>query len=142
MEWLLSRQERKEGAAALLRPLESLLLTLANEGTPASGGSISPGAQGWRWQPALPGWSRGRGRPRSTGPSFSLSCISILLSLSWSNPSSRRLWPRSRCLERGAARCGGLGIQEWGATRSSPHQLVSTGVGGTLPILVDPWAQK
>lgn len=59
------------------------------------------------------------------------------------SPGSRGLWPRSHCLEEGPSDVEAWGIQEWGATRSSSpqHQLVSAGVG-TLPILVDPWAQK
>lgn len=45
MEWLFSGQEREEGAG-LFRPLQSPLLTLANQASPATGGSISPRAQG------------------------------------------------------------------------------------------------
>lgn len=41
----------------------------------------------------------------------------------------------------GAAWCGGLGIQEWGATSTFPPPANETRVG-ILPILVDPWAQK
>lgn len=55
---------------------------------------------------------------------------------------SRGLWPRSYCLDEGPS-----DVEAWGSRSgephalSPPHQLVSAGVG-TLPILVDPWAQK
>lgn len=97
MEWLLLVQERKEGSG-LLRPLESLLLTLANQGMPAIGGSISPRAQGLE---VGAGFARLVEGQKQAWEQRAELHFQALLSLSWSNPSSRRLSPRWHCWRRG-----------------------------------------
>lgn len=104
MEWLLSRQERAEG---FLRPPESWLLTLANRVCLRSEDPFlletRAGGEGGHCQA---GWAE----------FWPQEHFQALLSLFWSNPSSRGLWPRSCCLKEGSP-----GVVAWGSKSGEPQ---------------------